>query len=114
MSDSRIPAPRPVGLVTILAIFAGFGLFLLILDLTYLRHRSTDPYTWTPEKLTKDLAWKATPESRRQTLDELKAKQNEQLQAYGWADKKAGTVQLPIARAEELVIAQYGASSSSK
>jgi hypothetical protein len=114
MSDSRIPAPRPVGLVTILAIFAGFALFLLILDLTYLRHPATDPYSWTPEKLGKDLAWKATPESRRYSLDQLKEKQIKQLSAYGWADQKAGAVRLPIDRAEDLVIAQYTGSSSSK
>ena len=111
MSDSRIPAPRPVGLVTILAIFAGFAVFLLILKVTYLRHPAQDPYAWTPEKLTKGLEWRATPESRRDTLDQLKEKQNKQLQSYGWTDQKAGAVQLPIDRAEELIIAQYRTSS---
>jgi hypothetical protein len=111
MSDSRLPSPRPVGLVTILAIFAGFALFLLILDLTYLRHPAQDPYAWTPEKLSKDMEWRATPESRLYTLDQLKEKQNKQLQSYGWTDQKAGTVQLPIDRAEELIIAQYRTSS---
>jgi hypothetical protein len=114
MKDNRTPAPRPVGLVTILAIFAGFALFLLVLKWTYLRHPATDPYAWTPENLTKDLAWKATPASRLDYVAQLHDQQNKQLQSYGWTDQKAGVVHLPIDRAMELVIAQSGSSSSSK
>jgi hypothetical protein len=37
------------------------------------------------------------------------AKQQKQAASYAWVDRKAGVVQLPIDRAMELVVQQYGA-----
>ena len=77
----------------------------------HLRHVSEQREEHSSIQWNSDLEWRATPESRLTTLDQLKDKQNKQLQSYGWTDQKAGAVQLPIDRAEELIIAQYRTSS---
>ena len=65
---------------------------------------SLAPQNEIPENLTKDMAWRATPEDRRKYLADLKEKQQAQANSYAWVDQKAGIVQVPIERAEELVI----------
>jgi hypothetical protein len=62
-----------------------------------------------PENLPKDQEWRATRDARRKALSELREKQGAQLNGYHWIDQKAGTVQLPIERAMELTVQQYGA-----
>lgn len=114
MSDSSAPAPRPVGLITILAILAGLAVFLLILDFGFWHRSNPDAFNVAPDQLTKDLAWKATPESRRAYLDDLRAKHNHDLQSYEWVDQKAGVVRIPIDRAMQLVIEQNRKASSSQ
>jgi len=109
MSDLHPTKPRPVSLVAIVAILACFALFLVPVRILYLRHLPPAPQNESPEQLSKDLQWKATPESRREYLAELLAKQQKQAGAYAWVDRKAGVVQLPIDRAMELVVQQYGA-----
>jgi hypothetical protein len=76
----------------------------------YLPGRSPAPQNETPENLPKDQAWRATPESRRQYLADLRKKQGEQAAAYGWVDQKAGVVQLPISRAMELIVLEHKGS----
>jgi hypothetical protein len=106
MSDPTASAlrPRPVSLATILVILAALGLFLFLVDMTYLRTTVPAPQNQAPDHLAKDQAWKATPETRRAYLAELRAKQAKQAASYGWVDQKTGVVQLPIDRAVELVI----------
>jgi hypothetical protein len=109
MSDSSVSAPRPVSLIAIVAILASFALFLVPIRLFYLRHLSPPAQSEAPEKLTKDLEWKATPETRRAYLTDLVARQQKQAASYAWVDKKAGIVQVPVERAMELVIQDYAA-----
>ncbi len=109
MSDSAAPAPRPVSLVTILAIFGCFALFFILVRFAYNSH----PPAYIPEdevadKLGDDLKWQATPESRLAYLTDLRAKQDKQATSYGWVDQKKGIVQLPIDRAMELIVRDYG------
>jgi hypothetical protein len=66
------------------------------------------PQNSTAENLTKELAWKATPATRQQALVELREKHAKQAASYAWVDKNAGVVQLPIDRAMQLTVAQYG------
>jgi hypothetical protein len=102
--------PRPVSLATILVILAVLGLFLFLVDLTYLRTTVPAPQNQAADHLGKDHEWEATPETRRAYLAELRAKQAKQAASYGWVDQKAGVVQLPIDRAMDLVIQEYGAA----
>jgi hypothetical protein len=80
----------------------------VIVERVYLPGRPTGPQNDVPENLSKDLAWKATPESRRAFLADLRKKQTEQAASYGWVNQKDGVVQLPIARAMELTIKEHG------
>ena len=104
MSDQPDPAPRPVSLVAVAALFVLLSLFGLITLRVYTHRRPAAPQNEAPENLSKDLAWKATPESRKAALADLRAKQALQAVSYGWVDQKAGVVQLPISRAMELVV----------
>jgi hypothetical protein len=108
MTEPQSPAPRPVSLVAIIAVFVLLSLFGVLAEKAYLPGRAPLPQNETPENLSKDMAWKATPETRKAYLLELRKKQAEQASKYGWVDQKAGVVQLPVARAMELVIRDNG------
>jgi hypothetical protein len=108
MTDETTPQARPVSLAAIVWIFLLMSLFGLLTDRVYSRHRSAPPQNETAENLPKDMVWKATPETRREYLAELRKKQSEQTASYGWVDRKAGVVQVPIERAMELVVQEEG------
>lgn len=111
MSDLPPRSPRPVSLAAVAAVLLGFALFLLPLYWAYVRHRPGRlfiPESAPAEKLSSDQAWQATAASRLAYLNDLRARQEKQLNSYAWIDRKAGIVQLPIDRAMELVIHQYG------
>ncbi|MEY2880425.1 MAG: hypothetical protein RLZZ15_2805 [Verrucomicrobiota bacterium] len=108
MSDSADHSARPVSVVTTLAIVALCGLFLLVVCRFY-QPATAAPQNSQAENLPADLAWKATPATRRAALNELRAAQQKQAATYAWADKNAGVVQLPIERAMQLTAEKYGA-----
>jgi hypothetical protein len=109
MSDPAVPAPRSVSLVTIVAILACFALFYFLVRLARVSHPPAYiPETEVAEKLGSDQQWQATPAARAAYLQELRAKQQKQLESYGWVDQKAGVVQLPIDRAMDLVVRDFG------
>jgi hypothetical protein len=108
MSEVPAKASRPVSLVTILVILAFLSLFLEMAKITYLKHPSPEPQNLAPEKIPADLKWRETPEARQVYLAELRKKQAEQASSYAWVDQKKGVVQLPIARAMELVVQENG------
>lgn len=99
---------RPVSLVTTFFVLALFAVFAFVVS-RYYRPTTTTPQNQQAENLPKDLAWKATPASRKQALVELHEKQAKQAAGYAWIDQKTGVVQLPIERAMELTAQQYGA-----
>jgi hypothetical protein len=108
MSDLTAPSPRPVSLVTITFVFVLFAAFAFVVS-HYYAPSATAPQNQQAENLPKDLAWKATPATRKQTLTELRENQAKQAANYAWVDQKAGVVQLPIERAMELTVERYGA-----
>jgi hypothetical protein len=108
MSDPSEPAPRPVSLLAVAAIFVLLSIFAVMADRIYLRGRPAAPQNETPDNLSKDLAWRATPETRRAYLADLREKQKKQAEGYAWVDQKAGVVQLPIERAMELIVQEQG------
>jgi hypothetical protein len=108
MSNPIPTSARPVSLVTIIFLFVLFAAALLVAR--YLYHpASVAAYNAAPENLSKDLQWRATAESRRAALTELKAEQTKKENTYAWIDQTAGVVQLPIERAMELTVEKYGA-----
>jgi len=96
MSDQ---SSRSAPLVTILAVLAGFALFLLVVWFAYLP-RSTGPFTGDGIR---------TAEQRKANLAELHKKQASQAASYAWVDQKAGIVQLPLDVAVELTLQKYAA-----
>ncbi len=110
MTDTDTPAPRPVSLLAVIAIFILLSSFGLMVERVYMPGRAPAPQNDAPDNLSKDMAWKATPETRRAYLAELRKKQAEQGAAYGWVDQKNGVVQLPIARAMEIIVQENGAA----
>ena len=108
MSDETAPLPRPASLVAVTAIFALLSLFWVLAVGLYVPRRPPAAQNEAPENLPKELAWKATPATRRAHLAELRDKQTSQANSYGWVDRKAGVVRLPIDRAMELVVREYG------
>lgn len=108
MSNPPSLSPRPVSLVTIVFVFALFAAFLLMVS-RYYTPVAASPQNQAAENLPKDLDWKATPASRQAALASLKEKQAKQAASYAWVDQKAGVVQLPIARAMELTVQEFGA-----
>lgn len=107
MSDSTAHAPRPVALITTLFIFA-----LATVGFFVVRHfyspSVASPQNSVAENMPKDLAWKATPASRKEALAALREKEAKQATSYAWIDQKAGVIQIPIERAMQLTAEQHG------
>jgi hypothetical protein len=108
MSDPTAPAPRPVSLLAVAAVFILLCLFGAVARRAYLGSRPALPQNEAPDNLAKDQAWRATPATRKAYLAELRAQQAKQAQSYGWVDQKKGVVQLPVARAMELIVQEWG------
>jgi len=94
-----------VAVIALFILFSGFG---ILASKVYFPGRPPAPQNEVPENLPKDMAWRATHEARRAYLEDLRKKQSAQAAAYGWVDQKAGVVQLPIARAMELIVKENG------
>ena len=107
MSDTTPIPARPVSLITTLFILALFAGFYFVVRHYYVA-TETPPQNGAPDNLGKDFEWRATSESRRTALKELREKEAGQATSYGWADQKAGVVKLPIERAMELTAEKYG------
>lgn len=48
-----------------------------------------------------------TDAQRKENLAKLREKEHNQAASYGWVDQKAGIVQLPLPRAQELTLQRY-------
>src|SRR5258708_7141952 len=109
MSDATSTPARPVSLFTTVFVLALFAAFLLLVRRYYsptaLAPQNAQAENFSKEK---DMAWKASAESRRKALADLRNDQTNRAKSYAWVDQKAGVVQLPIERAMELTVQQYG------
>jgi hypothetical protein len=104
MSDAPASAPRPVSLLATAGVFILLGVFWVVTVRVYTPGHPPAPQNEAPDNLPKDLAWRATPALRRAALADLRKAQAMQGVSYAWIDRKAGTVQLPIGRAMELIV----------
>ena|SRR5258707_877651 len=109
MSDATSMPARPVSLFTTVFVLVLFAAFLLLVR-RYYSPTALAPQNAEAENFSKDkdLAWKASSESRRKALADLRKGQADRAKSYAWVDQKAGVVQLPIERAMELTVEQYG------
>ena len=93
MSNASAPASNSSFTATLLAAVGAFAIFLLIMLVAYL-----------PNKVPLPGDGVRTPEQRKAALDELRGKDKTTATTYGWVDKDAGVVRIPIARAKELFL----------
>ncbi len=107
MTDPDATAPRPVSLLAVFAIFVLLSLFGVVTLRVATHHRTPAPQNEAPDNLSKELAWRATPATRRDALEKLRDRQAHQAETYDWVDQKAGVVQLPIERAMQLVVEEH-------
>ena len=89
MSDTPATPARPVSLFTIVLLLALFAAFLLVIRYFY-HPATTSAFNAPPENLPKDLQWRANPDARRKTLQELHEKEAKQATSYGWVDQERG------------------------
>jgi hypothetical protein len=108
MTEPELPNPRPVSILAVAAIFALLSLYGILTLHYYAPNRPPAPQNEVPDHLPKELAWRATPADRRAFLQTLRDQQAQQALSYGWVDKKAGIVQLPIERAMQLIVDENG------
>jgi len=101
-------AARPVSLFKIFFVLALFAAFMVVVREFY-RPDPSAPQNAAAENLPAELAWRATPAARQAALQELRQQEAAQASSYAWIDRNAGVVQLPIDRAMELTVQQYGA-----
>ena len=99
MSDSSanfaFPHRTPVfTTVIVLACFALFG---------WLARRAYMPHARAVDKI----EGVRTPEDRKALLAEHRAKEQAEATTYGWVDRKAGIVRLPIDRAIDLIVQEH-------
>jgi hypothetical protein len=107
MSDITATPARPVSLFTIVLLMALFAAFLLVIRWFY-HPSATAAFNGTPENLPKEMEWRANADARRKTLREVREKEAKDATTYGWVDKNAGVVRLPLERAMDLTAEQYG------
>lgn len=93
MSDATASSSSSSFTATLVAAVGGFAIFLLILLVAYL-----------PNKAAPAGDGVKTPEQRKAALAELRGKEKTTATTYGWVDKEAGVVRIPIAQAKELII----------
>jgi hypothetical protein len=104
--DVRAVAAFAAGLVTFgvlvhLALGALFGAFARIED----RLDAAPPPIGERHPLPPEPRLQADP---RADLEALRTREERLLGTYGWVDRKAGVVRIPIDRAMDLVIERYG------
>jgi lysylphosphatidylglycerol synthetase-like protein (DUF2156 family) len=93
MSDATASSSNSSFTATLVAVVGGFAIFLLILLVAYL-----------PNKAAPAGDGVRTPEQRKAALAELRGKEKTTATTYGWVDKEAGVVRIPVAQAKELII----------
>ena len=91
-----------------LAVLAGLVLVLLVLLFDYLAARQAE-LAPPPSPLLE--AGRPPPEPRlqvspRRDMRDMRAEEDAALESYGWVDRQAGIVRIPIARAMELLADQ--------
>jgi hypothetical protein len=94
MSDS---SSNRAPLATVFAVFALFALFLAVVYYVYVP-RQTGAFAGDGIH---------TDAQRKENLAKLHEKEHKQASTYGWVDQKAGVVQLPLDRAEELTLQRF-------
>lgn len=98
MSDA---SSAPKGLF--IPVVAALGVFAIFLVLVQLARRPATPVANATNVPTEE-QWKFSAEGRKARLNEVRSAAQAQATGYGWVDKGAGVVRLPIDRAMQLTV----------
>lgn len=108
--EKRDVSVRPVAIVTVAILVASFLVMIPVrLLFAYFKGREQAQQS-APISMTRSQVAEEVPEPRLepiigQTLAETRKREREKLTTYGWVDKSAGVVRIPIDRALELTAA---------
>ena len=112
LTENTYPGHESSGVSIIRPLLYGVGLFVLALALFLLASGviadSGQDVSPPPSASLKEPALQVDEAAE---LEEMRTKENELLSSYGWVDKDAGIVRIPIDRAIELT-AEQGLSAS--
>jgi len=90
--------------LTVATVFIGFGVWVLFQYFAAREARATPrnyPLAVGGSRLPPEPRLQTNP---RQDLSDLRAREDQQLTSYGWIDKNAGIVRIPIDRAMQLTV----------
>lgn len=110
MSDQpQSPAfPQRAPVFTAIVVLVGVSLFGWFIHRFYHPVGPVNPLTLdNPADFGPDERWMMTYAGRAGHLADLRAHEQAEATTYGWIDKKAGIVRLPIDRAMELTVRDY-------
>jgi hypothetical protein len=113
--EKRDVTVRPVAIVTVSILVASFLVMIPIRLLFLYLHGREQAHQTAPVSVTRAQVAEEVPEPRLEpiigkTLADVRQREREKLTTYGWVDKSAQVVRIPIERAIELT-AQAGLPS---
>lgn len=103
MSDAS-SAPKGM-FIPVVAALGVFAVFLVLLQLA----RSPATPVANATNVPAEEQWKFSPEGRKARLNEVRAAAQATASGYGWVDKQAGVVLLPVERAMQLTVDELNA-----
>ena len=104
MSNAQQSSETPAWPLAV-AIIGVFAIFLVIIQLAKTPVTPLSAAMNVPE----EDQWKLTEEGRKGRLHELRGKADTTAASYGWINKDAGIVHIPVDRAIELTVAEINA-----
>lgn len=110
MSDhpQSLAFPQRTPVFTAGVVIAAILLFGWLINRYYHAAPPVDPRgRANPADFAEDQRWKMTPEGRAKALADLHAREQAQINSYGWIDQQAGIVRLPIDRAIQLTVRDH-------
>lgn len=103
MSDAS-PARKGM-FIPVVAALGVFAVFLILLQLA----RSPATPVANAANVPAEELWKFSPEGRKARLNDVRTAAQASATGYGWVDKDAGVVRLPVERAMQLTIDELNA-----
>ena len=101
--------PQRAPVFTAAVVIAGLALFGWFVHRLYHPAGPVNPLALAnPADFGEDQRWKMTSKGRALRLKELREHEQAELATYGWIDQKAGVVRVPIDRAIDLTVEEYG------